>query len=103
MNLDRAFAQQIVPPINPSDLGGRDWSNLDQVADFVISLVIPVLAGLAVLFLIWAGYQYITSTGDPAKAEKARANLIYAVIGVILVLVSYGLVNLLEILSRGAR
>lgn len=95
----------IIPPISPADLpGSRDlgaWENVVFLA--INSFILPILAGLAVLYIVWAGYQFFSSGGDPAKAEKARANLTYAVIGVVLVLVAYALVAGLNSLIQASR
>jgi hypothetical protein len=105
--IDRVLAQtppQIVPPINPSDLGGQSWSTLREVVQFALSsFILPILTALAILYLVWAGYQFITSAGDPAQAEKARRNILYAIIGVVLMLISYGLVRFLGILAGQAQ
>lgn len=104
MLLTTTIAQNVLPPIDPSDLGGRGFSTLGELVNLALQdFVLPILTALAILYLIWAGYQFITSGGDPAVAQKARASLTYAIIGVILVLVSYGLVNLLNILSERAQ
>jgi len=95
----------IVPPINPGDLpGGRDLPTWEAVVLLAInSFILPILAGLAVMYIIWSGYQFLSTGGDPAKAEKARANLTYAVIGVILVIVAYFLVRSLNELIQVSR
>ena len=47
------------------------------------------LAGLvAVVFIIYGGSLYITSAGDAAKAAKARATIIWAVVGLVIVLLA---------------
>jgi hypothetical protein len=48
---------------------------------------------LAVVFIIVGGYLYITSRGNEAQAKKGAAALTYAIIGLILVILSYVLVN----------
>lgn len=89
------LAQQIVPPINPSSLpGSRDFGTWQEVIQFAINnFILPILAGLAVLYVVWAGYQFLTSAGNPEAAQKARQNLTYAIIGVILIVLSYALVR----------
>lgn len=57
--------------------------------------IITLLAGaLAVIYVIWAGVQYISSNGSPDKIKTARASLINAVIGVIIVIAAYGIVRI---------
>lgn len=59
-------------------------------------------AGLWALFqFILAGYSMITSGGDKAALEKARSKLMWALIGLIVVAASWGLIlfaqNVLDI------
>ena len=51
-------------------------SNLLQIAFGIIGVV-------AVLFIVIAALQLITSGGNPESAKKARETIIYAVIGLI--------------------
>ena len=57
-------------------------------------LILTALAGvLAVLYVLWAGIQYITSGGSPEKAKAARTSVINAVIGVIIVVAAYAIIR----------
>lgn len=49
-----------------------------------------VAAGiLAVFFIIIGGISYTLSAGDPSKISKAKDTILYAVIGLIVVLISF--------------
>lgn len=68
----------------------------------IISPLLPyvfVLAGL-ILFaaIIWSGFQFLVSAGNPKKTESAKGCLTSAVIGFLLVISSYWLVQLLEVI-----
>lgn len=55
----------------------------------IISILAP-LAGIALfIMLLVGGFQFVTSGGDPKAAGQARATLTYAVIGVILVVAAW--------------
>ncbi len=69
------------PPQSPSKL-------ILQVASWLLGFV----AALTVLVIIVSGILYITSGGDSSRAEKAKGWLINAVIGLIVVLISYVIV-----------
>src|SRR5438876_5244694 len=62
-------------------------SNLaDKPQDTVIKVIniLLYLAGiLAVIFVIWGGYLYITSGGNEESAAKGRKALMYALIGLV--------------------
>lgn len=63
----------------------------------VIGRIIQIafgLAGLVALFyLILGGYNYITSGGDPERVEMAKVMITNAIIGMVVILVSYLLVD----------
>lgn len=55
------------------------------------------LAGVVALFLIiYSGIKFITSTGDPKQVEGARKTLTYAVIGLLVILFSFFIVNVIS-------
>lgn len=55
-----------------------------------------VFAGVVALFMIvFAGIKFITSGGDPKQVEGARHTLTWAVIGLILILLSFFIINLI--------
>lgn len=48
------------------------------------------LAGvIAVIIIIVAGFMYVTSSGDAAKVVKAKNAIMYAVIGLIIIIFAY--------------
>jgi len=50
----------------------------------VVVLLIEYLIGVFAFFgIVISGIQYISSGGDPSKAEKAKKNLIYSIIGIV--------------------
>ncbi len=48
---------------------------------------------MAVLFIIIGGFQYITSAGNPENVSKAKNTILYAIIGIIVTLLSYAIVK----------
>jgi hypothetical protein len=68
----------------------------------IISALLPylfVLAGLMLfVYLILGGFQLMTSGGDPKRAESAKGKITGAVIGFIIIFVSYWLVQILQVI-----
>ena len=84
-----AFAASLpsVTPVTPSgDL------SIESVLSTVIYWILGLSGGVAVLFLILGGIQYITSSGNKDKAEKAKQTILYAVIGLIVIALSFVIV-----------
>ncbi len=60
----------------------------------VIQLALAVSGAIAVLIITMAGFQYIISQGDPGKIAKAKDTILYAVIGLVLVIMAEVVVRL---------
>lgn len=64
---------------------------LQNIINFLI-----VFSGLICVFLIvYSGFKFITSDGDPEKISSARKTLFYAIGGFIFVLASFLILNVL--------
>ncbi len=59
----------------------------------VINFILSFLGILAVAMVIYAGYLYVMSFGDDGNAEKAKKIILYAAIGILVILASYAIVN----------
>jgi len=83
----KAYAQYTLMEPLPGLGGGK-------VADYVpvvVKLGVALAAILAVVVIVIAGFMYITSGGDPGKNEKAKGFLLNAIIG-LLIAVGYWLI-----------
>jgi cytochrome bd-type quinol oxidase subunit 2 len=59
----------------------------------LIRLFLGLVAVLALAFIVYGGFLYITSQGDEAQAERAKKVLTYAVIGIIVIGLAYAVVS----------
>ncbi len=59
----------------------------------IINWLLGIAFGIAVLFLIIGGFWYITSAGNEETAEKGKNTAINAIIGIVIILLSYVIVN----------
>ena len=59
----------------------------------VVNIFLYFVGAVAVIVVIWGGFQYITSSGDSQKATTAKNTIMYAVIGIVVVVMSYAIVN----------
>ena len=66
---------------------------LGVVVQRVISAVLAIVGLLASIYLIYGGVLYLTSGGDTKAADKAKHVILSAIIGVIIIFVSWALVN----------
>ena len=59
----------------------------------VIEIGFQLIAYFAVGYIIWGGFKYIKSEGNPSKVGEAKQTILYAIIGLGLALSSTALVS----------
>lgn len=59
----------------------------------IIKSILGIVGGLALVMMVWGGFQWLTSAGNPERVKKGSHTMIWAIIGLILVLGSYVLVG----------
>jgi hypothetical protein len=64
-----------------------------QLGQNAITILMGIVGAMAVIFLLYGAFQYVTSTGDPNRAANARKTIMYAVGGLVLALSTYAIVN----------
>ncbi len=83
----------IAGPTTPNLPGG-----VDTVTFGTVSTVFCTIAGwfftllilLAIIYILWAAYLYLTSAGDEEKIKKANHQLFYAAIAIIVAILARG-------------
>ncbi len=72
----------------PTQLVGTDGTLSN-----IVNSVLYVAGIIAVVMLIIGGIRFMVSRGDKDKVQKAKNTVIYAIIGLVLVIFSYAIVN----------
>lgn len=73
--------------------GSSNQNDLMAQANTIINVVIGVVGFVAVAFIIFGGIQYTTSAGDPGKVKKAKDTILYGIIGLVVAMLAYAIVN----------
>lgn len=68
-------------------------TDLMKTLNTIISVVVGVLGLLAVAMIIYGGFMYTTSAGDASKIKKAKDTIMYGVIGLVVALLAFAIVN----------
>lgn len=89
---------QVNLPVNTGGISGQTLNatalNVGIIIDNITSWVSGLLIAVAVLFVIYAAYLYLTSAGDAEKVKSASNYILYAVIAVVVALASRGIIAL---------
>ncbi len=98
-----SFLAADIPAPDVSDINFPNTNFTDLVG--LITSIINWLLGfggiLAVIAIVYSGIMYMTAGSDQAKAENAKKNLTWAIIGVVVILLALFIINLIgRILSE---
>ncbi len=93
--VDPALAQLIDINDNPSEIQNvtNSESSMRQMVLRFINFFLFFLGLLATAFIIYGGFLYITSQGEDSNVEKAKKILTFAALGILVVLISFALIN----------
>ena len=78
---------------NPLEGIGNDIPSLvDKIATELIILATPVV----IIMVLIGGYQILFAAGDPKKFETGRNTILYAAIGLVVVLIAKGVTSIIK-------
>ena len=75
--------------------------DVGDIVVIIIRVVLWVIGVLGVAMVIYGGVKYVMSQGDTAKTTAARNTITYAVIGIIVAILAYAIVNFVVEQIRG--
>lgn len=91
MNIIRATLAQGLSGIQPFQ--GTAQSNLPTAVTNIINVLLILAALVAGIYMILGGVKYITSGADPQGQDKAKNQILYAVVGLIAIGLAAAIVN----------
>lgn len=80
--------------LNLIGVAGKN-SGLASVIGGIVNFFLGFVGLVAVLILIYGGFTMITSAGDADKFAEGRKMIIYAIIGIVIIVVSWTVVGTL--------
>ena len=105
-------ASLVAPVLQPVDAnaafdqglkdGADSAQGKDQQADLfgpegifktITNVLLFIIGAISVIMLIIGGIRYTTSNGDSGAVTNAKNTILYAVIGIVVALLAYALVN----------
>ncbi len=88
INLATAATVTLDPPIGAN--------NFIELITIITDGVVVVISPVAVIMIIVAGILFLTSAGNPERINSAKTCLIYAVIGIVVVISAKGMAEFIE-------
>ena len=80
-----------IPEVQPVDEANNNDLQGNVIA--ILNAVIGVLSFVCVVVIIIGGVTYMTSSGDAGKVKKAKDTILYVLIGLVVCVLAFALVN----------
>lgn len=77
---------------NPLALSDKQIS-VPTILGNIIKGALGIVGSLALLMIVWGGFQWLVSMGNPEKVKSGLNTMLWAAIGLVLVFASYMLVS----------
>ena len=79
--------------ITTDDIGYKPTAKEDATVQGLLNSAYYWATIVAVIVIVIAGFMYTTSQGDPNKVARAKNAILYAIVGLIIVLAAVAIVN----------
>ena len=73
--------------------GQKDSRSAGDLAKDFVNIMLFAVGILAVIMLIWGGIRYVLAGGDSGAVSSAKKTILYAVVGLIVAILAYAIVN----------
>ena len=83
--------------INPSEsvivFIPQDGASLTEIVQSILNWIFGIIGIVAVVMIIIGGFNFMTSAGDPGKVKKGKDTILYGIIGLVVALLAFAIVN----------
>lgn len=95
------YATSLCPNGNFGNLCNIKPQNAGGIVGSVVQFLLLIAIIVSLFFLIWGGIRYTTSGGDKGRVDQARGTLIAAIVGLIISLLAFFILNLILVFVTG--
>lgn len=79
------YFSQLANPLPKTPTDGR--------LQIILNTVFAITGAIAVLIIVLAGFRYIISQGNPSEVTTAKNAIIYALVGLVVIMFAFAIVN----------
>ena len=73
---------------------GQVSTDPESLVKQFVNIFLFAVGALSVIMLIWGGIRYTTSAGDSNKVTAAKNTVLYAIVGLVVAILAYAIVNM---------
>jgi len=71
----------------------KETEALGAIISRIFLFLLPIAGMIGFISLLWTGFQILTSKGDPKSLQGAKQRLIFTIIGLIIIFLSWALLQ----------
>ena len=72
---------------------GNNANSFTNLIENIINLLLFIIGAIAVIMIIIGGIRYTLSNGDQGAVTSAKNTILYAVVGLVIAIMAYAIVN----------
>jgi hypothetical protein len=76
---------------------GLSFTSISGVINSAILYLFPIVGLVLLVYLIYGGFEVMTSAGDPKKIASGRLKITYSLLGFLIMFAAFWIVQLLAI------
>ena len=84
---------QVQDGLNMTKTADTQNTSVNTLIRNVINILLWAIGIVSVIMIIIGGFRYVTSNGDSSQVTAAKNTIMYSVIGLIIAIFAYGIVN----------
>ncbi|MBU1202588.1 pilin [Patescibacteria group bacterium] len=75
--------------------------SIPELAGQMIRGLLGISGALALFFLVWGGILWMTSSGNSERVKKGKDSIVWAILGLVVIFLSYIVINFVFDILRG--
>lgn len=72
------------------------FPSITELMQALLNMVIVISIPFVMLFIIYAGFKYVTAQGNPEKLQEANRALLYGIIGGVIIVGAVAILQIVE-------
>lgn len=100
--ITQAFVLTFLLTAFPVYAQSADVSKIQTFIENIIQVFVTIAGLVATGFLVYGGFRYITSSGNPESLDGAKKTVMYSAIGLAIVIGAYVLSNIVTQVATSA-
>ena len=80
-----------------------DAKDAKEIAKNIISVLLWIVGMASIIVIVYSGITFVTSAGNPNQILRAKTMLLYAVVGLVVSILAYAIVNFIVGSAGGSK